>query len=182
MDSGGMTDLRGEEKVVAATIAATLGLRVEQHDDGSRPGMHDLNILTANRGLAAVEVTAAADPDSIQLWKLVNGRDERWTVPNLQGGWMLHLEPTARAKRLLQEVPAFLEELEDKGITEIPSQRRRQEVPESIEGRARVLGHSRWGSIGDGFSRLDLPDHRAITRADGWHGRRHRQCRTGLGP
>lgn len=53
---------------------------------------------------------------------------------------MLHLEPTARAKRLLQELPAFLEELEEKGVTEIPSQRRRQEVPESIGGRARVLG------------------------------------------
>lgn len=140
MDSGVMTELRGEEKVVAATIAATLGLRVEQHDDGSRPGMHDLNVVTADGGPAAVEVTAAADPDSIQLWKLVNGQDERWTVPNLQGGWMLHLEPTARARRLLKELPAFLEELEGKGITEIPSQRHRHEVTESIEGRARVLG------------------------------------------
>ena len=110
MQSGGMTDLRDEEKVVAATIAATLGLTVEQHDDGSRPGMHDLYIMTADETSAAVEVTAAADPDSIQLWKLVNGRGERWTVPNLQGGWMLHLEPTARAKRLLKELPAFLEE------------------------------------------------------------------------
>ena len=140
MDSGVMTELRGDEKVVAATIAATLGLRVEQHDDGSRPGMHDLNIVTADGGPAAVEVTAAADPDSIQLWKLVNGQDERWTVPNLQGGWMLHLEPTARARRLLKELPAFLEELEGKGITEIPSRRHRHEVTESIEGRARVLG------------------------------------------
>ena len=131
-----MTDLRDEEKVAAATIAATLGVRVEQHDDGSRPGMHDLNVMTAGETSAAVEVTAAADPDSIQLWKLVNGRDERWTVPNLQGGWMLHLEPTARAKRLLKELPAFLEELEGKEITQIPSQRRRHEGPESIEGRA----------------------------------------------
>jgi len=135
-----MTELRDEEKVVAATIAATLGLRVEQHDDGSRPGMHDLNIMAVEGGPAAVEVTAAADPDSIHLWKLVNGRDERWTVPNLQGGWMLHLKPTARAKRLLNELPAFLEELEGEGVTEIPNQRQRQETPESIEGRARVLG------------------------------------------
>lgn len=135
-----MTDLRSEEKIVAATIVATLGLRVEQHDDGSRPGMHDLNILAADGTSAAVEVTAAADPDSIRLWKLVNGRDERWTVPNLQGGWMLQLVPTARAKRLLKDLPAFLEELEGKEITEIPRQRRRHEGPESVEGRARVLG------------------------------------------
>ena len=126
--------------MVAVSIAATLGLKVEQHDDGRQPAMHDLNIMTADGSPAAVEVTAAADPDSIQLWKLVNGRDERWTVPDLQGGWMLHLEPTARAKRLLKELPAFLGELEGQGITEIPSQRRRQEVPESIEGRARALG------------------------------------------
>jgi len=150
MHSGGMTELRGEE-VVAATIAATLGLRVEQHDDGSRPGMHDLNIMTADGGPAAVEVTAAADPDSIQLWKLVNGRDERWTVLYLLGGWMLHLEPTARAKRLLKELPAFLEELEGRGVTEIPRQRRRQEVPESIEGRARILGILSGNQFGTDF-------------------------------
>jgi hypothetical protein len=53
---------------------------------------------------------------------------------------MLQLEPTACAKRLLTELPALLEELEGQGITEIPSQRRRQEMSESIEGRARVLG------------------------------------------
>jgi hypothetical protein len=80
-----MSELRAEEKVVAATITATLGLTVKQHDDGKQPGMHDLNIITADGAFAAVEVTAAADPDSIQLWKLVNGRDELWTVPGLDG-------------------------------------------------------------------------------------------------
>jgi hypothetical protein len=53
---------------------------------------------------------------------------------------MLHLEPTARAKRLLKELPAFLAELEGNGSSEIPSQRRRHVALESIEGRARVLG------------------------------------------
>ena len=38
-----MTELRGEERVVAATIRTTLGLNVDQHDDGTQPGMHDLN-------------------------------------------------------------------------------------------------------------------------------------------
>ncbi len=135
-----MTELRSEEQVVAATIAATLGLRVEQHDDGSRSSMHDLNIMTADHGQAAVEVTAAADPDSIQLWKLINGRQGRWTEPNLQGGWMLYLKPTARAKRLLTELPAFLRELEGRGITGIADQWHRQEVAASVEGRARALG------------------------------------------
>ena len=53
---------------------------------------------------------------------------------------MLHLEPAARAKRLLAELPAFLRELEGQGITKIQSQLGPQEVPESIEGRARALG------------------------------------------
>ena len=139
-DSGRVTELRDEEKVVAATITTTLGLRVEQHDDGRQPGLHDLNIISVDGSPGAVEVTAAADPDSIQLWKLVNGRGEQRTVKDLQGGWMLTLEPTARAKRLRIELPAFLGELESQGVTEIPSQRRRLEVPESIEGRARTLG------------------------------------------
>jgi len=138
--------------VVAATITTTLGLRVEQYDNGLQPGMHDLNIIFVDGSLAAVEVTAAADPDSIELWKLVNGRGERRTVKDLQGGWMLTLEPTARAKRLRTELPAFLGELESQGVTEIPSQRRRLEVPESIEGRARDLGIVRGNQSGTNFA------------------------------
>ena len=134
-----MPELRAEEKVVAATITTTLGLKVVQHDDGKQPGMHDLNIITADGTSAAVEVTAAADPDSIQLWKLVNGRDERWTVPDLEGGWLLQLEPTARAKRLLRELPGFLRELEGHGVTEIGRQRRR-EPRGSLEEKACSLG------------------------------------------
>jgi len=147
-----MTELRDEEKVVAATITTTLGLRVEQYDNGLQPGMHDLNIIFVDGSLAAVEVTAAADPDSIELWKLVHGRGERRTVKDLQGGWMLTLEPTARAKRLRTELPAFLGELESQGVTEIPSQRRRLEVPESIEGRARDLGIIRGNQSGTNFA------------------------------
>ena len=147
-----MTELRDDEKVVAATITTTLGLRVEQYDNGLQPGMHDLNIISVDGSLAAVEVTAAADPDSIELWKLVNGRGERRTVKDLQGGWMLTLEPTARAKRLRTELPAFLGQLESQGVTEIPSQRRRLEVPESIEGRARDLGIVRGNQSGTNFA------------------------------
>ncbi|MEI4274241.1 hypothetical protein TEK04_21180 [Klenkia sp. LSe6-5] len=128
-----MPELRAEEKVAAATITTTLRLKVRQHDDGKQPGMHDLNIITADGTFAAVEVTAAADSDSVQLWKLVNGRDERWTVPGLEGGWMLSLEPTARAKRLLKELPAFLEELEGHGVTEIGRRRAWREAPGSTE-------------------------------------------------
>ena len=132
-------ELRGEEKVAAATIAATLGLEVKQHDDGRRAGMHDLDILEPGGSTAAVEVTAAADADSIQLWKLVNGGDERWIVPTLRGGWMVALDPTARARRLLNELPDLLHELERRNIATIPRSGR-NEAPGSIEQRARRLG------------------------------------------
>lgn len=49
---------------------------------------------------------------------------------------MLQLEPTARAKRLLKDLPAFLEELEGKEITEIPRQRRRHGSPRGVHGRS----------------------------------------------
>lgn len=159
-----MSELRGEE-VVAATIAATLGLVVEQYDDGSHPGMHDLNIMASDGTSAAVEVTAAVDADSTQLWKLVNGRDERWIVPDLQGGWMLHLEPTARAKRLLKELPGFLKELEGEGIGQIFSQGRRHEAPESVEARSRALGivsgnQSATSFPGSIYLTIEQPDER----------------------
>lgn len=166
-----MTELRGEEKVAAATIACTLGLRVEQHDNGNRPGMHDLNIFTGAGRSAAVEVTAAADPDSIELWKLVNGRDERWIVPNLHGGWMVRLKPTARGKRLLKELPTFLAELEQHRITEIPIQRQPQEGRESLETRARILGivsgtQSRTDFPGSIYLTIDQPPERISGAVD----------------
>jgi hypothetical protein len=63
-------------------------------------------------------VTSAAEEDAIELWNLVNGRDERWIVPGLGGGWMVTLEPTARAKRVMAELPAVLLDLEVQGRTD----------------------------------------------------------------
>lgn len=134
-----MAELRRDEKLAAATITATLGLEVEQNDDGRRPGMHDLNIVLPEGSFAAVEVTAAADGKSIELWKLVNRGFDRWIVPSLQGGWLLDLEPTARAKRILKELPALLLEMEQHGITYV-LRGDGQEAVGSIQERARQLG------------------------------------------
>lgn len=65
-----------------------------------------------------MEVTAAADAASIELWKLVNHRDERWVDGRLLGGWAVSLAPTARAKRVLTELPALLAGLEAAGMAE----------------------------------------------------------------
>ncbi|MGZ4499074.1 MAG: hypothetical protein ACXVXD_01435 [Nocardioidaceae bacterium] len=54
------------------------GVKVMQHDDGSRPRMHDFDLVRDGVVFAACEVTAAADAESIELWNLVNGSGERW--------------------------------------------------------------------------------------------------------
>lgn len=113
-----MRDLRGEEQWALELIARELGLPVTQHDDGSRPGMHDLDILNVEGDVVgAVEVVAAADAASIELWNVVNGGD-RWIADRLTGGWSITLEPTARARRLKAELPVLLEEFERSGVTE----------------------------------------------------------------
>lgn len=98
-------------------LEAALGVPVVQHDDGSKPGMHDLDIVRGSRR-DAVEITAAADAASIELWRSVNGRDEPWTVEASAGGWAVWLQPDARAKRILAELPAILVEMERRGEQE----------------------------------------------------------------
>lgn len=109
--------LRGEERFAAACIQAALpGVQVEQHDDGSKPSMHDLALVRDGHVFAAVEVTAAADQASIELWNLVNGTNARWIERSLAGGWMVGLLPHARAKDLRRQLPRLLGELEALGI------------------------------------------------------------------
>jgi hypothetical protein len=73
-DTKGMVRDRREERWAALCVGAVLGVELEANDDGSAPGMHDLDILFADRAPGVVEVTADADPRLIQLWKLVNDR------------------------------------------------------------------------------------------------------------
>jgi hypothetical protein len=112
-----VSKLRPEEEWAAQMIAAALGAEVEQHDDGSRDAMHDLDIVYDDGARAAVEVTAAADGESIELWNLMNGGG-RWVEADLTGGWMVSLVPGARANRLRKELPALLRLLEESAVEE----------------------------------------------------------------
>lgn len=114
-----MATLRGEEEWARRMVECALGLPVTQHDDGSRRGMHDLDIALPDGKRAAVEVTAAADGESIALWNLINGRDEPWQVSGMRGGWFVQLAPNARARQVLRELPTLLATLEREGIREI---------------------------------------------------------------
>lgn len=163
---GGMPELRGEEQWAARMVQAALGRPVQQHDDGSQPGMHDLDIVGPGGALAALEVTTAADSDSIQLWKLVNGRGERWIVPGLKGGWMVFLQPTARAKRVLTELPSLLGSLEVCNIRDIGRTRQGQHEGNPVVAHAKGLGiaHASQGGTsypGSIYVSIELPSQRS---------------------
>src|SRR5215203_5491353 len=108
-----MPPLRAEEEWVRQVMEAEIGVPVKQHDDGSRPGMHDLEVIYDEGHRAAVEVSAAVDAESTELWNIVNGQG-RWMEPNLVGGWAVHVKPSAR--RLRRDLPPYLCALERAGI------------------------------------------------------------------
>lgn len=105
--------MRDEELWVGACVEDAMpGVQVRQHDDGSRSRMYDLDLLRAGVPFGAMEITAAADADSIELWNLVNGSRDRWVESNLVGGWLVTVTPTARARRLKKELPDLLRMVE----------------------------------------------------------------------
>jgi hypothetical protein len=114
-----MARIRDEEEWARRCVRLALGrVHVSHHDDGSSPGMHDIEIVHPDGRRGAVEVTAAADRESIELWNLINGGG-RWVEPNLVGGWVVSLSPQARAKPLRAELPALLRTLEHAGVHQV---------------------------------------------------------------
>ncbi len=159
-----MRALGPEEEWARQMIHHSLGVPVEQHDDGSRPRMHDLDILYTDRPPAAVEVTAAADPASIELWNLMNSGD-RWQVDGLVGGWLVTLDPVARANRLRRELPALLKQLEGLGISELRPRRHDGTLEDAAWGLGiRSAFQSDTDYPGSIYITLELPRE----RSGGW--------------
>ena len=112
LDTPAVVRIRSDEEWARRCISVALGgVDVVHHDDGSEPGMHDLEISYVDHPSGAVEVTAAADAESIELWNLVNSGG-RWKVPGLAGGWIVEVSPRARARRLKADLPTLLKQLE----------------------------------------------------------------------
>ena len=143
-------DLRPEEEWARQMMEHALGVPVVQHDDGTRPRMHDLSIVYPDRPAAAVEATAAADAPSIELWNIMNSGD-RWQVEMIQGGWMVKLDPSvARARRLQRELPAMLGQLEKLEVRQLrPGRTRQPEGP--LDELASDLGIVSAGQSGTDF-------------------------------
>lgn len=125
----GKEPLSPEEEWARRAVSHTLGVPVIQHDDNSQEGMYDLAITYPDGSVGAVEVTAAADPDSIELWRLLNGSSERWILADLAGGWIVSFDPTARAKRIFLELPTLLLQLEQAGTNELQTTHRFRHHP-----------------------------------------------------
>jgi hypothetical protein len=133
-----MRPLRPDEEWARIALEAATGVPVTQHDDGSEPAMHDLDIRVPGEAVEAVEVTAAVDERATELWKVAN-RDGRWVAPDLGGGWFVYVDPRAprRRARLRRDLPLFLQELESLGIGEYPSP---TVAPSHLEPAASRLG------------------------------------------
>ena len=112
-----MRSLSDEEAWARDCIGEALpGCTVNQHDDGSEPGMYDLTITYPDGHLGAVEVTAAVDAQPLELWKLRRRQGKPWTEPALAGGWLVRVQPSARANNLVRQLPGLLGDLERDGL------------------------------------------------------------------
>lgn len=153
--------LRGEELWAARMIQVAVDAPVRQHDDGSLPGMHDLDIVFPRGKIAAVEVTAAGDRAAIEQWNLMNGGG-RWIVDGLQGGWMVDVRVGSSWKQLRLRLPGLLSELEASGVTSLEIAEEPRPGPEQLAaqlgvGSARQSGTDFPGSI---YMNFDVPAER----------------------
>ena len=158
-----MPGLRAEEVWATQLIEASVGAPVHQHDDGSSPGMYDLDIAWPGRPPGAVEVTTATDSDSVELWKIINGSRETWTVLSLAGGWRVDLWPSARGRRVIRDLPALLKVLEGRDQRDLQTEWTHD--PDPVTRWASDLGivsavQDRTNVPGSIYPRLELPANR----------------------
>lgn len=75
------------EGYASACIAHELGATVTKHDDGSRSGMHDLEVHYADGTRGAVEVTTCTDGKAQALWNATTGV-KNWVEATLKLSWI----------------------------------------------------------------------------------------------
>jgi hypothetical protein len=137
---GAMGQLSSEERWAQACIQRALSdAMVEQHDDGSRSSMYDLKITYPDGLIGAVEVTAAAAAEQIELWKLVGGRGKRWIESSLAGGWLVRILPSTRARVLHKQLPGLLRELEQGGVSVVRGNRDSADRFTASAGELRIV-------------------------------------------
>jgi hypothetical protein len=132
-------DLPEEEAWVRKCLLEALPrCTVDQHDDNSEAGMYDLTITYPDGTIGAVEVTAAADRQQVELWKLVGGRGKRWIEPGIAGGWLVRILPSTQAKDLLRQLPGLLGDLERAGLRDIRGDKTSMDQPSALAGQLSI--------------------------------------------
>lgn len=101
--------------------------------------MYDLTITYPGGAIGAVEVTAAADRQQLELWKLVGGRGKRWIEPGLVSGWIVRILPSTRAKNLLQQLPNLLRRLERDGIHDVRGNKASTDQSSALAGQLSII-------------------------------------------
>lgn len=161
--SGRVRGIRPEEVWARAVISNALTARVEHHDDGSRAGMHDLDVFDSQGRIGAVEVTAAADSRLIELWKLVNPPGERLILPGLRGGWMITLDPSVDVRRLRAHLVVVLRMLEASSVRLLRPEWHRDGPFEAIARHLQIVQAHQSDTEFEGsvYFTVELPDEQS---------------------
>jgi len=124
--------------------------------------MYDLRMIVPDGRTAAVEVTAAGDPDAIEQWNLMNSGD-RWIVETIRGGWMVEVRIGSSWNRLRTALPALLAELETLSVSALrvadPACHHLEQLAEDLGiASARQSATAFPGSV---YMTFDIPSDRA---------------------
>jgi hypothetical protein len=103
-----------DELLAQAAVAAALHEPVERTDDGSRPGMCDLEIRYSDGRRGAVEVVSTRDDPTEQLASATLGRGHV-TCSELTRDWGVAVPPATIIRKLINRLPGFLARLEASG-------------------------------------------------------------------
>jgi hypothetical protein len=95
-----------------------LNRKVAINDDGSKPSMYDLRIGPADAPELAVECVGAVDRILTETWNV--GPAKGALELALQGDWRITLTRRSRGKALKQRLDPLLQELEDRGLHDVP--------------------------------------------------------------
>jgi hypothetical protein len=109
------------EAVAAAILREILSIKVNETDDGTRPGMHDLELVRDGMAVACVEVTSTILGDIAALRNELRQRGRRIPAPELRGTWELLLGRDARVKKFEKDrgtLVAILREFEETGTAQ----------------------------------------------------------------
>jgi hypothetical protein len=110
-------ELSAEEKIVRSTVGNALGVPVVQYDDGSKPGMYDLDICYDTRSWGALEVTS--DTDGLArstLSTLYKRNRDVWEPGSLRWSWGVQASAHVMVKDLEAVVEDSLAKFEAEGL------------------------------------------------------------------